>query len=144
LDKTDASLFTELCSFGWWIGYVVPLVFEVLDEVYRRHGITFESLSHLDSIGLVQFGTIGGFMQRGLHKRLRTSYYEQLVDLEFQNETGNQLEIGRVVLTRIGQQLAPICGSKPDQAFFNYVVNYWKQRGYIKEEGRQPAGGNSA
>jgi hypothetical protein len=29
LDKADAALFTELCSFGWWIGDVVPLVINV-------------------------------------------------------------------------------------------------------------------
>jgi hypothetical protein len=144
LDKTDAALFTELCSFGWWIGYVVPLVFEVRDEVYTRHGITFDSLSHLDSIGLVQFQTVAGIVQRGLPKSLKTSYYGEPLDLEFQNESANQLEIGRAMLTRIGRELAPICGSKPDPAFFNYVVNHWKQRGYIKEEAGQPAVGGPA
>jgi hypothetical protein len=144
LDKSDAALFTELCSLGWWIGFVVPLVLEVRDEVYIRHHITFDSLSHLDSIGLVQFQAVAGFVQQGLPKRLRTSYYGQVADLEFQNETGNQLEIGRVLLTKIGHQLAPICGSKPDQAFFSYVVNHWKRFGYIKEEGQQATGGGRA
>jgi len=47
LDKQDAELFTRLCGFGWMIGNVVPLVFDVQHVVYNRHGINFDSLGHL-------------------------------------------------------------------------------------------------
>jgi hypothetical protein len=140
LDKTDAALFTELCSFCWWVGDLVPLVLDVRNEVYRRHDITFVSLSHLDSIGLIQFGDVTGFVRMDLPKVVSTLYYDQGVDLEFPKESDNQLEIGKVLLTRIGRELAPVCGSRPDQDFFNYVVNHWKQRGYVRAEGQQPAG----
>lgn len=144
LDKSDAALFTELCSFGWSIGGLVPLVFDARHEVYMGHGINFDSLSHLESIGLIQFGSYGGFMKLEIPKRIRTMYYGQHVDLEFPSEHGNPVEIGKVMLTKVGHELAPICGSKPDQGFFNYVVNYWKQRGYIKVEGQQPTSGGPA
>jgi len=144
LDKADAALFTELCTFVWVVGNVIPLVLNVQGEVYSRHGITFDSLSHLDSIGLIRFDSLAGLFETELPKRLSTNYYGQRVDLEFQNESGNRLEIGHALLTRIGGQLAPICGSKPDQAFFDYVVNCWKQRGYIKGEAQQPEAGEPA
>jgi hypothetical protein len=144
LDKTDAALFTELCLFCWWVGDSVPLVLDVRSEVYRRHGITFVSLSHLDSIGLIQFGNLTGFVRMDLPKTISTLYYGQRVDLEFPKESDNQLEIGKVLLTRIGHELAPVCGSEPDQDFFNSIVNHWKQRGYVKEEAEQPAAGAPA
>ena len=55
LDKADAELFAKLCGFGWMMGRVVPLVFDVQAEIYNKHGINFNSLSHLESIGLIQF-----------------------------------------------------------------------------------------
>ena len=54
LDKSDAELFTKLCGFGWMIGDVVPLVFDIRAEIYNRHGINLSTLSHLESIGLVR------------------------------------------------------------------------------------------
>ena len=39
LDKVDAKLFSELCGFGWKIGNVVPLVFDVQDDIYNKKGI---------------------------------------------------------------------------------------------------------
>ena len=43
------------------------------------------------------------------------------------SETDNTLEIGMVLLTKIGQELAPICGSKPVEGFRDYVMDKWKQ-----------------
>lgn len=51
LDKRDAELFTRLCGFGWMIGNVVPLVFDVQLAIYNDQGITFNSLSHLEALG---------------------------------------------------------------------------------------------
>src|SRR5437868_4326288 len=69
LDKNDAEMFSRLCCFGWEIGNVVPLVFDVQADIYNRSGITFASLSHLESIGLIQFNNIGGFQRLKLPKR---------------------------------------------------------------------------
>ena len=42
-------------------------------------------------------------------------------------DTDNQLQIGTVVLTKIGKELAPICGSKPVEGFYEYVKEQWKE-----------------
>jgi len=34
---------------------LIPLVFDAQDELYNRHKIHFNSLSHLESLGLIQF-----------------------------------------------------------------------------------------
>ena len=42
-------------------------------------------------------------------------------------DSGNKLEVGKVFLTKIGQELAPICESKPVEGFRDYVMDKWKQ-----------------
>jgi hypothetical protein len=141
LDKTDAWLFTQLCALGWMIDeQLVPVVYDTFAGVYLRHGIGFNTLSHLASIGLIQFHNLDGFLRLGLPRLTTASYYGQPVRLTFSSDANNSMDIGKVMLTKIGQELAPICGSKPDQDFFHYVVNHWKQRGYVEAEGQQPAG----
>ena len=127
LDKTEAELFTKLCGFGWQIGEVVPLVFNVQAEIYNRCGITFTTLSHLDSIGLVQFQNPTGFKLLNLPKSTVTHYHGRLLHLNLPKDTDNELDIGKVFLTRIGQELAPICGGKPVEGFWEYVRGRWKK-----------------
>ena len=55
-----------------------------------------------------------------------------------QNEADNSLELGKVLLTKIGEELAPICGSKPVDGFFDYVREKWKTQGYIIDDGAEP------
>ena len=127
LDKTEAGLFTKLCGFGWQIGNIVPLVFDVQAEIYNRYGINFGALSHLESIGLVQFNNLGGFKLLELSKIIVLHYYGRPLHLNLPKDTGNELSVGNVLLTRIGQELAPICGSKPVEGFWEYVRDKWKK-----------------
>ena len=127
LDKSDAELFTKLCGFGWMIGGVVPLVFDEKAEIYNGHGINFGTLSHLESIGLVQFSGIADFQRRNLPKIFTLYYYRKPLLLEMPEDVGNQLSIGKTYLTKIGEELAPICGSKPVDGFYDYVKDRWKR-----------------
>ena len=127
LDKADAELFAKLCGFGWMIGDVVPLVFDVEAEIYNKHGINFSALIHLESIGLIQFDNFAGFVKLNFPKTFSVFYYGKWLTLEMPNDTGNDLETGKVLLTKIGQELAPICGSKSVEGFRDYVMDKWKQ-----------------
>ena len=126
-DKGDAELFTKLCGFGWMIADVVPLVLDEKAEIYNRHGINFGTLSHLEDIGLVQFNGIGNFQRLNLPKRFAVLYYGKPLRLEMSEDTDNALGIGKTLLTKIGQELAPICGSKPVDGFYEYVKDQWKK-----------------
>jgi hypothetical protein len=44
---------------------------------------------------------------------------------------GNRLELGFVILTKSGQELASICGSKSVDGFFDYVGQKWLKLGYM-------------
>lgn len=125
LDKVDAQLFTNLCGFGWQIGDVVPLVFDVQGELYNRSGINFNTLAHLESLGLIQFGELTGFQRLKFQKITTVLYYGKPTNLTFPDEKDNALPIGQVLLTRAGQQLAPVCGSTPVEGFYEFVYDRW-------------------
>ena len=47
--------------------------------------------------------------------------------LEFPKQHENELGIGHVLLTRAGQELARVCGSRPVEGFFEYVYSMWEK-----------------
>ena len=53
-------------------------------------------------------------------------YYGKPLHLEIPKDINN-LAIGQIRLTRPGDELAPICGSKPVEGFYEYVKDQWKQ-----------------
>ncbi len=134
LDKSDADLFTQLCGFGWQLGNVVPLIFDVRNEIYNKHNLNFNTISHLENIGLIQFGNLAGYQRLKLPKKFRVFYYGRPVDLEMPNEADNSLDLGSVLLTKIGQELVPICNSQPIEGFFEYICDKWTNQGYFKKE----------
>ena len=89
-------------------------------------GLTLDTLSHLESIGLIQFQSLG-VKRLNLPKRFVVHYYGKRLLLEMPQEVDNVLKIGKTRLTKIGQELAPICGSKPVDGFYEYVKDQWKQ-----------------
>jgi hypothetical protein len=129
LDKSDATLFSTLCGFGWFMGDVVPLVFTFDGDIYKEHGITFNVIKHLDDIGLLSYESLTGFTKTGFPKKIIIFYYGKPINIEFNNETNNAIEIGKVLLSKIGQELAPICGSQPIPGFLDYVIKHWINKG---------------
>ena len=131
LDRADAQLFSSLCGFGWMIGDVVPLVFDVEAQIYNERQINFSTLTHLDAIGLVKFEPLGGYKRTKFSREVVLFYYGMFFTVEFHNEQDNNLKIGTVLLTQVGQQLAPICGSKQVDGFDDYVIAKWRNEGLI-------------
>ena len=129
LDKSDAHLFMSLCGFGWFFGDVVPLIFDVQEPIYNQQGINFNTLSHLDDIGLVSFDNWAGFQRLRLPKRITILYYGSPLIVEFPKDADNNLELGKARLTKTGQQFALICGSKPVDEFHLYVIERLVKKG---------------
>ena len=127
LDKNEADLFTKLCGFGWMIHNVAPLIFDVQADIYNRHGINFNTLSHLETIGLIQFNNVADFQRLKLPRSITVYYYSKPLRLDMPKDTDNELNLGKAILTRIGQELAPICGSTPVDGFYEYVKEQWKE-----------------
>lgn len=129
LDKSDADFFSKVCGFRWLVdgGGDVVLIFEATAEIYTKNGVNFNSLIHLDSIGLVQFDSETGFAVMDLPKKIVTSYFGKSCVLEFPDDKGNNLSVGKALLTKVGEELAPICGCKPVDGFWEYVQKRWKK-----------------
>ncbi|MCA1623049.1 MAG: DUF2806 domain-containing protein [Acidobacteria bacterium] len=128
LDKSDAELFTSLCSFAFFWQEVIPILYDVENSIYNDVGIDFSSLTHLDAIGLINFSELG-FLQKGNFQKFIIYYYEIPFVVEFETEKVNSIQIDKVLLTQIGEQLAKICNSKPVDGFVDYVIENW-----IKEQ----------
>lgn len=131
IDKKDAALFTNFCQFVWVISEANPLVYEVGDDIYTKQGINFSALKHLDSIGLISFESTAGYLRKGFGKYGQAFYYGMPTIIEFSGDENNQLATGHVLLTSIGMELVPICGSKKNQDFYEYVIQKWFQQGLI-------------
>ncbi|WP_417397089.1 DUF2806 domain-containing protein [Gimesia chilikensis] len=128
LDKKDAELFQTLCRFVWDLGSnhsLIPLVFDMNDEVYNELGINFESLTHLDSLGLVNFHGLAGFKLYGLPQNLKAKYYGQDLILRLPKDSDNVLQIGSVLLSQAGKELANIAYTTPVNDFFDFVKLKW-------------------
>jgi len=131
MDKKDAELFTNFCQFAWMIGDVAPLIFDVDNEIYTKHGINFSSLKHLDTIGLISFESVSGYKRLRLPKKALIYYYGHPTLLEFSKEQDNELQTGKVLLTQAGIELANICGSKRNQKFYEYAIEKIATQGII-------------
>jgi hypothetical protein len=129
MDKNDAELFKTLCSFGWSMGELFPLIYDPNDSIYTNTGLNFAKLKHLDAIGLLSFDPISGFKIDGFPQGGITTYYGDRVQIEFPDATNNSLNVGHVMLSRAGVQLATVCGSTPCPGFMQYVIDKWKYFG---------------
>lgn len=127
LDKKDAEFFQVLCRFGWVVGSFTPLIFDVENKIYNDVGLNFSTLTHLDSIGLIRFDFLSGFLRAKLPKSFFVTYCEQPLLLTMQNDDENHLNIGKVLLTKVGQELATVCQVPGVDGFDNYVKEQWAQ-----------------
>ena len=127
LDKRDAELFSALCSFGWFVGTFTPLIFDVMASIYNDKGLNFDTLTHMDNIGLIQFSNISGFVRTNLPKNFTVSYYEEPLNLTMEKEEGNKLNIGKVLLSQVGIELARVCQAPSADGFVDYVKEKWNK-----------------
>ena len=133
LTRIEAEQFTLLCSTCWKMGDdaddIVPIVINEDDVFYRSYGVTFDLITHLSSIGLIRYQS-DGFSQVE-HVRTPTfSYFERRVRLTLPfphpQKSDFYLPTGRVLLTRVGLELARIAGAEPSDAFFEHVLSAWR------------------
>ena len=132
LEKRDAELFTNLCRFVWVVGGAVrPLVFDVQSPIYNQLGINFDSISQLETLGLVHYIAVGNFNLTNLPMRVNAFYGKRPVTLNFPNSDGNQLNEGQVLLTQSGHELFRISDAKVVEGFFDYIYDRWADQSLL-------------
>lgn len=143
LDKRDVELFSALCSFGWFVGPFTPLIFDPQASIYNDKGLNFNTLTHLDNIGLIQFGSVSGFNRSGLPKIFTVSYCGLPLNLSMEKEVGNELPIGKVLLSQVGMELVSVCQAPGVEGFVDYVKEKWSQYLPKKENTEQDDGADA-
>ena len=134
LEKRDATIFANLCRFGWLLNNSFqPLVLDDQHEIYNKHGINFDTLTHLESLGLIRFDGLSGFRFMNLPKSITVSYGKRQTILTLPNDSGNDLSIGNILLTQAGGELTRIVvpGLSPVEGFFDYVYDKWADQSFV-------------
>lgn len=123
LDKEDAKFFTTLCGFCWMVKPLVPIVYDYKADIYKKSGINFSSLNHLEAIGLISTQPLTGISV--IESDGFVSYFGTQLNLDVESFVNGEFKVGKVVFTRIGAQLAHICKAEPIDGFFDYTVEKW-------------------
>ena len=130
LDKDDAQQFASLCRFGCKYAGWLPLVYEFEADVYKQHGITFTVLTHLNDIGLVRFEPLTGFQRTGLQQKFVVPYFDGFLLVEGPKEKDNSLSLGKVLLSKVGAEIAGLCQLEEVPGFGDYLIEKWSGQGF--------------
>lgn len=130
LSAEDGLIFKALCQFIWIQGDLLPLIFDVENEIYTKQGITRSTLKRLEEIGLIVFEN-NGFIKKGYGKHTRLFYDGKPTKIGFQRDAGNYLDLGHVLLTERGKKLALNYKAPGNRKFYEYVVTRWFQQGLV-------------
>ncbi len=130
LSHEDKAIFTKLCQFVWTQGEPIPLIFDVRDKIYTCQGITLSSLKHLQTLGLLTLEP-RGYIKKKLGKHTRLFYAGKPTKITFPQDGNNQLDLGHVLLTEAGKELAVSYGVSRNQEFYEYVIARWFHQGLV-------------
>ena len=125
LDQRDCNLFTKLCGFCWCIiDQNIPLIYNTEDAIYADRGLHYGVLNHLENIGLISINS-EGFI-RTINKPANADYFGEEFTLSPPEIQHHNFALGKVILTKVGAELAPIAGAEPLPGFKDYVLHRWK------------------
>lgn len=130
LSHEDNARFTKFCQFVWIQGEPIPLIYDVTNEIYTSQGVTLSSLKHLETLGLVALEP-HGYVKKKFGKHTRLFYAGKPTKIAFPHDSNNQLDLGHVLLTKAGKELAVSYGVSRNQAFYEYVIARWFQQGLV-------------
>ena len=120
LDREDANLFVKLNSFTWRVFmWAIPLIFDHNANIYRQNGINQETLTLLDEIGLINYGSSEETWISTTHNPISIFYKNEEIQIE-----GPQFIVGKVTLTRAGKQLLSICECPKIEGIYQYVKDH--------------------
>jgi hypothetical protein len=139
LTKDDANLFTRLCQLIWLIprvGFVPVILNPNLDapEIVKAE-IDFPKLTHLTSIGLIEYNSMTAFGIKTAMTEIAPSYCGAVHQLESDGGHARIFQFGHAILTAVGRELSTISGAEGNDEYRKATLATWSQNGW-KEESR--------
>jgi len=132
VSKSEAEAFTRLCHHTWTIqSRAVPLVLDWSSGICKTNGINFDILTNLDSLGLIHFNNITGYVLQELPIFVLASYFDDVFQLTIPNDKKRQLEIGRVLFSSMGLELLSVTQCTRVEGIVEQVLGYWAKQGYV-------------
>ena len=130
IDPEIEEIFNSFCQFVWVQGEPLPLIYNVLDQVYTKQGITLSVLKTLEESGLILFEK-SGFVKKRFGKHTRLFYFGKPTKIGFLNDMDNQLDLGCVLFTELGKKKALASNARMNQDFYEYVIKQWYSLGFV-------------
>ena len=130
LSHEDEILFTKFCQFVWIQGEPIPLIYDLKNEIYNSQDVTLPVLKHFEALGLLMLEP-RGYIKKRFGKHMRIFCAGRPTKIAFPHDGNNQLDLGHVLLTEAGKELAISYGVLRNQAFYEYVIARWFQQGLI-------------
>ena len=131
LDRNDAELFKNLCTFCWFNnGSPLVLINEYNNDIFKNQNINFTTLSHLQDLGLINFQSVSKFNLTFSVNQIILGYFEKYHVLNFKDGDKNQLVTGVVNFTKAGEQLFKISSPTYNSEYYDYILEEWNKVGY--------------
>ena len=102
-------------------------MFDTEADIYNKNGISFESLQHLESLGLIHFDHISGFIRTGLSGGGYVRHGSRKLLLNFGEQKDAPLYIGYARFTQIGKELLRLAHAPVVEGFYEYVAEKWAE-----------------
>lgn len=126
LDKEDAEVFTNFCSFIWDFKGRNLIIYNEHEEVYQRRGVNFTSITNLESMGLIKYS---GYEKVELSQKIEVSYFGTQLVIKFNRPDNNRFDMGNIYLSNIGKELASVCRATKCNEYFKQTLNKWNISG---------------
>lgn len=127
LEKFDAKNFELLCRFAWNMkGLPIPIIYDFDSKHLKEVGLTFGRLQHLSEVGLISLRDGFQFTQRWDPPQEVVSYFGRHVEVALPKDEGAAMNVGHVMLTKVGIDLWSICRVEPILGYMEEIVSIWK------------------
>lgn len=135
LGAREANLFTTVCTYLWNFPShgLLPAMPEVDSDRLKGQGLDLPSLFDLGSLGLLEINTVAGFSLNNVSGPMLTNYFDKPVIIQSQSYPAS-LQLGKVLLTSVGRELAPISGAVSDDGYFLETIDGWRKAGLSVSE----------
>lgn len=107
---------------------IVP--YENNDETFWNIGVDFNTLNELDTLGVLKFETVTGYVKKGFsNKKILLRIDNELEVAEKYNANG--FPIGNVILTSVGESLKSITETIKIDGYNSMIKNYMEKENVV-------------